>query len=79
MNRSERIKIMVNIRKSIHDLVKDIFDTIDQEIESNTAILENEKIVKASKVRFALKHLRQEKLMAISNIGKEYEPELEDL
>ena len=73
MSRSKEVELMKEVRQSVGELVTSIFDAIDKEIKDNTYREGTKTLVRAAKVRFAIKHLRQETLHNIANMGKEYE------
>lgn len=67
---------MVEVRYAVLKLLQKTFDDIDKEMRSYTFKKDGENLIKSAKVRFALKHLRQETLSRVASIGKEFEPEI---
>lgn len=76
MNSYQKTKMLNEIKKAVYQIAEGIFEEIEKEIVAYTYTdIEKRQIVKASKVRMAIRSLRCETLQRIKNIGYEYEGE----
>ena len=73
ITRAERVKMMLDIRNAVYNLVKNVFDEIDRDLESFTFTKDNVKMIRASRARLKLKSTRKSTLEHIAAIGEEYE------
>ena len=51
ITRAERVKMMLDIRNAVYNLVKNVFDEIDRDLESFTFTKDNVKMIRASRAR----------------------------
>ena len=73
MNRNDQIKMMVQVREAVYQLIQESFDLMDKTLEANTFKKDDKKLIRAPRARLELKNLRLEILKNIKDIGKEYE------
>jgi hypothetical protein len=77
ISRDERIKLMIEVRDAVFNIVKAVFEDIDKQIEEDSFYIETIKHIKTNTLKLKVKALKQFTLSNIENIGEGYEPDNE--
>lgn len=74
MTREERIKIFIETRNAVIDVLKSNYDKMDQAIAEHSYVNDRgETVLKAHKLRMELRSIRSISIKNISEIGEGYE------
>lgn len=73
MTHEQKVQMMKKVKLAVHEIVKQVFEAVDEEIEQYSFKRDDVVLVRSSKVRMGLKSIRKETLDAIKAIATNIE------